>query len=483
MPHDDQGALAQSRSNRWLRLAQSAWWLVAAVAVACFALSMPGYALSFQGQDPFTPAADPANGVFILRGITSLLTGLLCLALATLLYRRKRDEPMALFVSFYLLTYGVIWAGPLEHMETAVPGIIDVSLSVIQPVFFSAPTVWLAILFPNGRLAPNWSRWLIPAPLLTLVLLPFADARAMATLNSLPAQLLALSWVVLFIVALAVQVHRYRRVYSETERQRTRWVVFGLALWLVLMLVQSIPYMYLQNLPEGSEAPPWAAASGLLWFVALATVPITLTISILRHRLYDIDVIIHRALVYGSLTAILAGLYAASISLFQRGFVAVTGQKSDAAIVLTSLILASAFTPIRTRLQAAVDRRFKDLHDTRRSLDDLVEEVRRGLWVVSPVQASRRLLDEALTAFDAQGGAVYLRDNGRERLVHQTGDGIGQPAIDVPLAAGRAEHGRLVLSRRKNAADYTAEDVKLLARTAEAVAAAFPEAAGDLKRG
>jgi hypothetical protein len=243
------------------------------------------------------------------------------------------------------------------------------------------------------------------------------------------------------------------------------------------MLAQGVPYIYLQNLPPGTPLPVWAAASSAIWWLSLSAIPVTLTIAILRHRLYNIDVIINRALVYGALTAILAGLYTASISLFQRVFQAATGQKSDAAIVLTTLVLASAFTPIRTRLQTVVDQRFKDVHDARHRLDALAEEVRQGLWVVSPVQASRRLLDDALAAFDAEGGAVYLFGRGRERLALRSGIWNGQPALAVPLADGRKEYGRIALGRRKNDAGYTPEDASLLARTAETVASAFPAGA------
>ena len=81
-----------------------------------------------------------------------------------------------------------------------------------------------------------------------------------------------------------------------------------------------------------------------------------------------------------------------------------------------------------------------------------------------------------MAAFDAEGGAVYLRRGGRERLALTAGRWSGQPALAVPLAAGRKEYGRLALGRRKNDAAYTPEDAELLARTAETVAAAFPAA-------
>jgi len=134
---------------------------------------------------------------------------------------------------------------------------------------------------------------------------------------------------------------------------------------------------------EGRLAEPAACrASASLWWLTLSIIPVTQSISILRHRLYDIDLIINRALVYGALTAILAGLYSGSISLFQKVFIALTGEKSDAAIVVTTLILASTFTPIKTRLQAVVDRRFRDTHDPLRRLTDFSERVETGIWVV-----------------------------------------------------------------------------------------------------
>jgi hypothetical protein len=85
-----------------------------------------------------------------------------------------------------------------------------------------------------------------------------------------------------------------------------------------------------------------------------------ITVALFRHRLYDIDVLINRTFVYASLVAILAGLYAASIQLFKAIFVAVTGDESDAAIVITTLILATTFTPIKNRLEEIARRHFKE---------------------------------------------------------------------------------------------------------------------------
>ena len=97
--------------------------------------------------------------------------------------------------------------------------------------------------------------------------------------------------------------------------------------------------------------------------------------------------------------------------------------------------------------------------------------------MVSPAQASRRLLDVAVAVFGSQGGALDLDGHGRRRLTYKAGAWSGEPAIEVPLAAGGRLYGRLALGRRTNEATYTAEDGELLARTAGAAAATFPASA------
>ena len=93
--------------------------------------------------------------------------------------------------------------------------------------------------------------------------------------------------------------------------------------------------------------------------LALGLVPVAVVVAVLRYRLYEIDTLINRTLVYVPLVGIVAGIYAGLVALLQRAFTAVTGDKSDAAAVISALALAAVFTPIRNALQSAVDRRFK----------------------------------------------------------------------------------------------------------------------------
>jgi len=275
-------------------------------------------------------------------------------------------------------------------------------------------------------------------------------------------------------LAFWAQLYRYRHVSTAAEREQTRWVVFGLILCVGLGLVQSAPYLYLQNLPPGMPRPAWAAVSSSVWFLSLSAIPVTLTIAILRYRLYEIEIILNRALVYGALTAILAGLYSASISLFQKMFIAFTGEKSDAAVVITTLILASAFTPIRTRLQAAVDQRVRDVRDPSRRLADFRKRVESVVWVIDTRLLLRRLLEEAVAAFDAVNGAAYLQTGASEMTIATHGDWQEEVRLTASLAVQGKVLGRIVLGPRRNDAAYTAEDKEILSSAMDAVAGALP---------
>ena len=149
-------------------------------------------------------------------------------------------------------------------------------------------------------------------------------------------------------------VLRYRHG-DRHLRLQLKWVAFAMAILAsaaVAFLVGWALHWFEPYSPAGELALASLTLSAALPAVAAA-------IAISRYRLYDIDLIINRTLVWVPLTAFLGGLYAASVVLFQRLFVAVTGDRSDAAIVISTLILAGAFTPMRKMLEAAVDKRFR----------------------------------------------------------------------------------------------------------------------------
>lgn len=168
-----------------------------------------------------------------------------------------------------------------------------------------------------------------------------------------PITLLGLSMLIVGVtIGTASIVVRYHRS-NDRERAQLRWI----AVSVVLIALAGVPFVIVRyGLQADYATGHFLLATAL---VAGCLLPLAAAVAILHHRLYDIDLILNRALVYIPLTGILGGLYAAGVALFQRLFMAITGDKSDAAIVITTLVMAALFTPVKNGLQNFVDRRFK----------------------------------------------------------------------------------------------------------------------------
>jgi hypothetical protein len=165
-------------------------------------------------------------------------------------------------------------------------------------------------------------------------------------------------------------VLRYRRSGGE-ERQQIKWIAFAAS---VVVVVYAITMIASLAFPEES----WTTAGSVWWlnlltYAVLASfslVPIAVGIAILKYRLYEIDLLINRALVYGPLTATLIALYFGGIVVLQRLFVLLTGQQSTLAVVASTLLIAALFTPLRRRIQSFIDRRFyRSKYDARKTLE------------------------------------------------------------------------------------------------------------------
>jgi hypothetical protein len=232
---------------------------------------------------------------------------------------------------------------------------------VVQPLLLTVPTVALIILFPDGRLVARWTRWVGLSSVLLVVAILF-----------LPPAYGSALWPIVLLSALSTQIYRYRRVSTPTERQQTKWVVFGILVWLVLMGLLYVPYALELSMPPGSSLPWWTLASSTGWWLTLTIVPLSLSIAVLKYRLYDIDVVINRALVYGSLTAMLLMVYFGGVATTQAIFRVLTGQEQQPqlAIVVSTLAIAALFSPLHRRIQSLVDRRFyRKKYDARKTLE------------------------------------------------------------------------------------------------------------------
>jgi hypothetical protein len=342
--------------GRWLLLARAAWVIIATLALGLFVASIPGYVsnvLKLGKADWMgAPVEAPAGLVFVfdlLGVLASVAATLVCLSLAVVLFWRRSNEWMVMFVSAYLLLYGTLMAGPLERAEDFYPAWPSLAEDVVQPLFLTTPTIALIALFPDGRLVPRWTRWLI-----------FLSILLMVAIMYLPLFYWGAFLAVIVCGATYAQIYRYRHVSAPTEQQQTRWVLFGFLLWLLLMIMLFVPYSIELNLPSGSPLAWWALASSTGWWLALTIVPLSLSIAVLRYRLYDIDVVINRTLVYGLLTVMLGLVYFGSVASLQYALRVLTGheEQPQLAIVVSTLVIAALFNPLRLRIQSFIDRRF-----------------------------------------------------------------------------------------------------------------------------
>ena len=161
-------------------------------------------------------------------------------------------------------------------------------------------------------------------------------------------------------LGITAAVVRYRQG-TQIERQQMKWIIAAFVAIIVTGILQS-------------------SLLGQIWFVTWALLPIAFAVSILRYRLYEIDVIIRKTLIYAALAATLALVYLGGISLTTWIFRSVTGQSGALAVTLSTLIVAAVFQPLRTRIQRTVDHRFyRRKYDATRALDAFNHRMREQI--------------------------------------------------------------------------------------------------------
>src|SRR5215216_4617074 len=243
--------------------------------------------------------------------------------------------------------------------------------------------VFMALLFPNGR--PPTARWrpfgwlvagVIVVGTVSVALWPETAAGfdlvnhplgievATDTVNPVETILYALG-----LIAAASLLVRLRRSVG-VKRQQVKWFAYA-----VSVLATSAILAYVVSESVGVVWLEWV--SSMLVIASVVGLPVAVGIAILRYRLYNIDLLLNRTLVYGALTAVLAAVYFGSIVLFQMLFRAFTGQESQLAVVVSTLAIAALFTPLRLRIQSFIDRRFyRRKYDARKTLEAFSTKLR-----------------------------------------------------------------------------------------------------------
>ena len=363
--------VARRAQGPWIVLVDAAWFALAALAAVIFVASIPLAYIPHLDNTFGVPIDAPPLFVAVMSYATvvvSLLSAAVSFAVAVLLFWKRRGERFALFMSFFLLAYGSAMGGPLEVLigtgsllsGTVLPGGLVLSETLVLGIqgAIYIPLAIFFCLFPNGHFVPRWSRYVV-FPLLLLT-----PAFVHVTAFEYPSAMNPLAWLVMLVamvllgVCIYAQFYRYRRVATRLEQQQTKWVVYGLSLAFILALILQVPYYAAGTVPAGTALPWWDTFSGLGWQVMNTILPLSFAVAVMRYRLWDIDIIVRRTLLYSSLTAILALGYFASVILLQQLFRSLTGFGGELAIIISTLGVAVLANPLRGRIQETIDRRF-----------------------------------------------------------------------------------------------------------------------------
>ena len=349
-----------------LVLLRGAWLTLVILTLGIFFASLPVYSAQLQtpctgtscwytqlsaGQVGALKEIGLSPGVYAVYTVAlTLASVMLCLVVSMLIIWRKSDDRMALLVALLLVSFGPIYA---TSSIVAVPSPWRVPNECL---YFLALTllVLIFLLFPSGQFVPRWIRWTLVVFLPGLVLTAFV-APAFPPYAPVGQLTFLVSLSELATIAI-VQIYRYRRVSSPLQRQQTKWVVFGIAASITVVVGGSVPLLIFPALAEPGSLYP--VALNALNTVGPLFIPLSFGFAMLRSRLWDIDVLINRTLVYGTLTVILAVVYIGLVIGLQALLRGIISQDNSVAIVISTLAIAALFQPLRHRIQAIIDRRF-----------------------------------------------------------------------------------------------------------------------------
>lgn len=208
-------------------------------------------------------------------------------------------------------------------------------------------------LFPDGQFRPRWTRGLV----IGWVIVLFAGYFTMLPESFfLPFLLLTISLLGGLLIA---QVYRYRHLSGPVQRQQTRWVVLGVGVVLLFEIAIFLLELLFPSFSEEGSLPALLIFGYDVFFIPVL-LPLSIGLALLRYRLWDVDILINKALAYGLLTGILAALYAGLVIGLESLVRAITGQASQqpVVIVVSTLAIAALFQPLRERIQKVIDLRF-----------------------------------------------------------------------------------------------------------------------------
>lgn len=390
-------------------------------------------------------------------------------AVSLFIFWRRSDDWMALFISLFL----VMLATNLSPAFSALSHVVSFSsplgvcITLLHLLAWSSSIFFFA-LFPDGRFVPGWTRWLTLAYLVWQV--PFClPSSAPFSIVHWPPLLVASLFLSLVLAAGFAQLYRYRCVSTTIQRQQTKWVLFGMLLGTFVDAANLLPLLVFPVLTQSSAAHTlYAVLSAVTFPLIFLLIPITMGVAMLRYRLWDIDLLINRTLVYGLLSASIIGL--SLLVVVGLGTLFSTVGNLLISLFATGLI-AILVQPLRQRLQRAINHlMFGERDDPYRVLSRLGGRLEMTLAIDALLPT---IVETVAQTLKLPYVAITFKQQGEDILVASTGQTRERAAlVSIPLVSQTEQVGDLLLAARVPDNALTPADLRLLHGLAPQIAVA-----------
>ncbi len=515
-----------SGALRWV--VRFIWLLGVVVAVGTFAVTLSGRYFSLRSLVSVGRTAVYSIGLnadfYAWYHVTfEVIFAVACIVTGLIIFWRRSDDWMAMLISLTLILYGTRVEGfPIDaphlfnrDLRPLTDGLLSVGLILSLLVFY---------VFPSGRFAPRWTKWVAiiwAAWVVSWTLFPESPINLLRWNRSITmAGRAYVAQALFYSTGALAQLYRYRRISSAVERQQTKWVVFGLVFVVAAYIILNLPYVVVPAVQElGVPRLVYGLIHKPLLIAALCMAPLCFAVAMLRYRLWDIGIVVNRALVYSTLTVMLMVIYFGSILALQQIFRPLAMQTSPFAITASTLVIAALFTPLRAHTQQFIDSRFyrqrydsaqtlaafaamlRDEVDLLRLSDRLEEVIATTLqpahtlcWLRTPTGYNVPVFNEEQQRLVGQSfawaeGEIPLDDPLVDYLRNVSGSvdldllemdspalerlKMGRAVLVVPLVSQGDLIGWLTLGARLSELGYSSEDRRMLGALSSQAAPAF----------
>jgi signal transduction histidine kinase len=459
-------------TGRWLIAARGAWFALAALMLTVFIAGLIASLIHVNMACP-TPACEKAPLDANLRnaaagaGLTyasfvyiniafSLIFAIPYDVVAVAIFWRRSDDRVALLTSLALLAFGLL---TYPAVSTALASAVPAARIPIMALIAAGSVVFTVFLytFPTGSFVPRWTIWIASIWAIQSFFHALFPGSVVDS-GSWPLPLQLLMWGGFFASVIYAQVYRYRRISNATHRQQTKWVVYGISTALTGYLVTEAALVFV--IRDVHHLTPdtlrFALIGDFIATLCLLMVPFSLAIAMTRNRLFDIDVLISRTLVYSALTVIVIGLYVLIVGGFSLVFQA---QRNVVVALLATGVVAVAVQPARQWLQRGVNRMIYGQRDDPYAV--LSELGRRLEVTLAPDAVLPTIVETVATALKLPYAAIALGEGKGAIIAANYGTPTAEP-LRQPLVYQGETVGELVLGPRDPGDDWMRADKRLL---------------------